>query len=176
MIFSGGLIPMYMLNMNLGLIDTRAVMILPNAISVFNMIIMRTFFVNNIPEDLNEAAQIDGCDHIRFLISIAIPLSKPILAVLALFYGVGHWNAFFDAFIYLSNRSLFPLQLVLREILLIGQVADVIGDPEALAAQLGLAQLLRFSLIVCASLPFMIVYPFVAKHFVKGALTGAIKG
>ena len=176
MIFSGGLIPMYLLNMNLGLVDTRAVMILPNAIGVFNMIICRTFFAGNIPEDLNEAAQIDGCDHIRFLVSIALPLSKPILAVLALFYGVGHWNAFFDAFIYLSSRDLFPLQLVLREILLLGQVADVVGDPEALVAMLGLAQLLRFSLIVCASLPFMLVYPFVAKHFVKGALTGAIKG
>ena len=176
MIFNGGLIPTYMLNSSLGIVNTRLVLIIPGAISVFNMIICRTFFEGNIPEELNEAAQIDGCDHIRFLVGIALPLSKPILAVLTLYYAVAHWNAYFDAFIYISDKKLFPLQIVLREILIMNQTAELVGDPALLAAQQGMADLLKYSLIVASSLPFILVYPFVAKHFVKGALTGAIKG
>ena len=176
MIFSGGLIPSYMLNSQLGLVNTRLVLLIPGAISVFNMIICRTFFTSNIPEELNEAAQIDGCDHVLFLVKVALPLSKPILAVLALYYAVGHWNAYFDAFIYISDKKLFPLQIILRDILIMNQTAELVGDPELMATQQGLADLLKYALIVVSSLPFMLVYPFVSKHFVKGALTGAIKG
>jgi putative aldouronate transport system permease protein len=177
MIFSGGLIPNYMLNSNLGLLNTRLVMIIPNAISIFNMIIARTFFESNIPEELVEAAQIDGCDHMRFLLKMVLPLSKPIIAVLALYYSVGHWNAYFDAFIYLNNKVLFPLQIILREILVLNSIdSSAIVDPVLATSRQGMADLLKFSLIVVSSLPFMFIYPFVSKHFVKGALTGAIKG
>lgn len=177
MIFSGGLIPTYMLNSSLGLVNTRWVMIIPNAISIFNMIIARTFFESNIPEELLEAAQIDGCDHVRFLFNMVLPLSKPILAVLALYYAVGHWNAYFDAFIYLSNEKLFPLQIILREILVLNQIdSTLIVDPVIAQARQGMSDLLKYSLIVVASAPFMCIYPFVSKHFVRGALTGSIKG
>ena len=141
------------------------------------MIIARTFFETNIPNELFESASIDGCGHTRFLIKMVIPLSKPIIAVLILYYAVGHWNEYFNAFIYLSNNKLFPLQIILREILILNTVdSSIIVDPELAAAQQGLSDLLKYSLIVVASIPFMIVYPFVSKHFVKGALTGAIKG
>jgi putative aldouronate transport system permease protein len=177
MIFSGGLIPSYMLNSSLGFVNSRWVMLIPNAISIFNMIIARTFFESNIPEELVEAAQIDGCDHIRFLISMVLPLSKPIIAVLALYYSVGHWNAYFDAFIYLNDKALFPLQIILREILVLNSIdSTAIVDPVLATSRQGMSDLLKFSLIVVSSLPFMIIYPFVSKHFVKGALTGAIKG
>ena len=176
MIFSGGLIPSYIINSKLGLVNNRLVLLIPGAISVFNMIICRTFFESNIPGELNEAAQIDGCDHISFLFRIALPLSKPILAVLTLYYAVAHWNAYFDAFIYISNKALYPLQIILRDILIMNQTAELVGDPELMAAQQGMADLLKYALIVTSSLPFMLMYPFVSKHFVKGALTGAIKG
>lgn len=177
MIFSGGLIPSYMLNSSLGFVNSRWVMLIPNAISIFNMIIARTFFESNIPEELVEAAQIDGCDHIRFLLRMVIPLSKPIIAVLALYYSVGHWNAYFDAFIYLNDKALFPLQIILREILVLNSIdSSAVVDPVLATQRQGMADLLKFSLIVVSSLPFMIIYPFVSKHFVKGALTGAIKG
>jgi putative aldouronate transport system permease protein len=177
MIFSGGLIPSYMLNSSLGLLNTKWVMIIPNAISIFNMIIARTFFESNIPEELVEAAQIDGCDHIHFLLKMVLPLSKPIIAVLALYYSVGHWNAYFDAFIYLNDKALFPLQIILREILVLNSIdSSAIVDPVLATQRQGMSDLLKFSLIVVSSMPFMFIYPFVSKHFVKGALTGAIKG
>lgn len=176
MLFNGGLIPNYLLNSNLGLINTRWVMIIPVALSIYNMIIARAFFQSNIPEELSEAAQIDGCDHMKFLIKIVIPLSKPILAVLALYYAVTHWNSYFNAFVYLSDAKLYPLQIILRDILVSNDVEGMIVDPEMMAQKQGLADLLKYSLIVVSSVPFMIVYPFVQKHFVKGALTGAVKG
>jgi multiple sugar transport system permease protein/putative aldouronate transport system permease protein len=177
MIFSGGLIPDYMLMQRLHLVNTRWAMLIPGAIGVFNLIICRTFFQSNIPEELYESASIDGCNHFRFLRSVVIPLSKPILAVLTLYYAVGHWNAYFNAFIYLSDRSKFPLQIVLREILVMNQVdPSAVFDPELEASRYGLADLLKYSLIVVSTVPFMVAYPFVAKHFVKGALSGAIKG
>ena len=178
MLFSGGIVPMYILNSRLGLINTRWVMIIPNAIAVFNMIIMRTFIETNIPEELYESAQIDGCSHFIFLLKIVLPLSKPIIAVLALYYGIGHWNAYFDALLYLKDDRLYPIQLILREILVLNQVdiTTTMLDPELLVARQGMADLLKYSLIVVSSAPFMLIYPFVAKHFVKGTLIGAIKG
>ena len=177
MIFSGGLIPTYILMQRLNIVNTRWVMLLPGAVGVFNLIVCRTFFQNNIPEELYESASMDGCNHIRFLISVVLPLSKPILAVLTLYYAVGHWNSYFSAFIYLSSRHLYPLQIVLREILILNIIdPSVFHDEELEAMRIGLSDLLKYSLIVVSTVPFMLAYPFVAKHFVKGALSGAIKG
>ncbi len=176
MIFNGGLIPSYLVNSELGIINTRWVMLVPGAIAVYNLIIARTFLIANIPEELMEAAQIDGCDHIKFLYKIVVPLAKPLLAILCLYYGVTHWNSYFNAFIYLSDKTLFPLQIILRDILISNSVNTLIVDPELMAAKQGMSDLLKYSLIVVSSAPFMIVYPFVQKHFAKGALTGAVKG
>ena len=177
MIFSGGLIPTYILMQRLHIVNTRWVMLLPGAVGVFNLIVCRTYFQNNIPEELFESASMDGCNHIRFLVSVVIPLSKPILAVLTLYYAVGHWNSYFSAFIYLSSRDLFPLQIILREILVLNIIdTSTVFDPELEAVRYGLADLLKYALIVVSTVPFMVAYPFVAKHFVKGALSGAIKG
>lgn len=176
MIFNGGLIPSYLLNSDLGLINTRAVMIIPLAISVYNVIICRTFFESTIPDELLEASQIDGCSHFRFLLQMVVPLSKSIIAVLILYYALGHWNSYFQAFIYITDRSKFPLQIILRDILVLNSVNDIIADPQLYAARQGMAELLKYSLIVVSSAPFMIAYPFVAKHFVKGVMIGSVKG
>lgn len=176
MLFNGGLIPSYLLTSQLGLINTRSVMIIPMAINVFNVIICRTFFETSIPEELVEASQIDGLSHTRFIIQVAMPLSKAIIAVLVLYYGLGHWNSYFQAFLYISDKSKFPLQIILRDILILNQVNDIIADPLLYQAKQGMAQLLKYSLIVVASTPFMIAYPFVAKHFVQGVMIGAVKG
>lgn len=176
MLFNGGLIPSYLLTSQLGLINQRAVMIIPVALNVFNVIICRTFFETTIPEELIEASQLDGLSHFRFIIQIALPLSKAIIAVLVLYYGLGHWNSYFQAFLYISEKSKYPLQIILRDILILNQVNDIISDPLLYQAKQGMAQLLKYSLIVVASLPFMVAYPFVAKHFVKGVMLGAVKG
>ncbi len=176
MIFNGGLIPSYLLNSSLKLLNTRAVMIIPLAISVYNVIICRTFFESTVPDELIEAAQIDGCNHIRILVQMIVPLSKAIIAVLVLYYALGHWNAYFQAFIYLSDRAKFPLQIILRDILIMNSVNAIIADPQLYAARQGMAELLKFSLIVVSSTPFMIAYPFVAKHFVQGVMIGSVKG
>lgn len=177
MYFSGGMVPTYMVVQKLGLIDTRWAMLLPTAMSVWNVILCRTYIASSIPDSLYEAASIDGCTPIRFLISVVVPLSAPILAVLALYYGVGHWNAYFNAMIYLNNIRLQPLQLVLREILVLGQIdPTMIANAKELAAKQGLSDLLKYSVIVVASVPVMLIYPFVQKYFVKGVMIGAVKG
>ena len=152
-------------------------MILPRAIGVWNLMLAKNYFEQSISPQLLEAAQIDGCTDFRYLLRIALPLSKPILAVLVLFYAVQHWNAFFDAFIYLSDDALMPLQVVLRDILIANQIdPSSIVDAASLAAKEGLANLLKYSTIIVASLPIWCLYPFVQKHFVKGVMVGAIKG
>ena len=177
MYFSGGLIPTYMLVNSLGLVNTRLAMIIPSAMSTYNMIICRTYFVNSIPDELYEAGQLDGCTPFKYLIKVVVPLSKPILAVLVLYYGVAKWNSYFDAMIYLKNQTLVPLQIVLRDILILNQVDyTMISDASAIAAQRGLTDLLKYSTIVVASLPVLCIYPFVQKYFVKGVMIGAIKG
>ena len=177
MIFSGGMIPSYILMRQLHLINTPWVMIVPGAISVYNLIITRTFLQNTIPSDLLDASQIDGCSDARYFFSIILPLSKSILATITLFYAVGHWNAYFNAFLYLNDRKLFPLQIILREILIANTIdASQIVDPELEQAKQGMADLLKYSLIVVSSLPVMILYPFVQKYFVSGVMIGAIKG
>lgn len=177
MLFQGGIIPNYLLIMNLGMIDTRWAMLLPAGLSVWNVIIARTFFQSTISHELYEAASIDGCSHFRFLWSIVLPLSKAIIAVMVLFYGVFHWNSYFNAFIYLKSSELFPLQIVLRDILVQNEIDPLsITDPEQMTIKQGLADLLKYSVIVVASLPIWMVYPFVQKHFVKGVMIGSLKG
>lgn len=177
MYFSGGLIPSYMLVKYLGLINTRWAIIIPSAMSTYNMIICRTYFVNSIPDELYEAAQLDGCTPFKYLMKVVIPLSKPILAVLILYYGIAKWNSYFDAMIYLSNKQYFPLQIILRDILILNDIDyTMITDARAIAAQRGLTDLLKYSTIVVASLPVLIMYPFAQKYFVEGIMIGAVKG
>lgn len=177
MMFSGGLIPSYLLVKDLGMIDTVWAMLLPAALSVWNVIIMRTYFQTTIPEEILEASQLDGCSDLRFLLRIVLPLSGPILAVIALFYAVGHWNQYFNAMIYLKRADLYPLQLVLRDILVQNEVnIDMLGDAKTAAARQGLRELLKYSLIVVTSFPLLVVYPFVQKFFVKGVMIGSLKG
>jgi multiple sugar transport system permease protein/putative aldouronate transport system permease protein len=177
MYFSGGMVPTYMVVKKLGLIDTRMAMIIPVALSVWNVILCRTYIASTIPETLYESASLEGCSPLRFLIFIVAPLSAPILAVLALYYGVAHWNTYFNALIYLNRTELAPLQIVLREILVLSKIDPVmIADARELAAKQGLMDLLKYSVIVVGSVPVMLIYPFVQKYFIKGVMIGAIKG
>lgn len=176
MFFNGGLIPTYLTVEGLGLVNTPWALWFPMAISVWNMIIARTYFQSTIPKDLLEAAQIDGCSDFKFLGKVVLPLSGPIIAVIALFYAVGHWNQYFNAMIYLRDEIRYPLQLVIREILILSQIDfEMISDPEEMAAIQGLGELLKYSLIVISSAPLLMVYPFVQKYFVKGFMIGALK-
>ncbi|WP_281888731.1 carbohydrate ABC transporter permease [Paenibacillus sp. YYML68] len=175
--FSGGLIPNYMLVKDLGLLDTRWAMIIPTALSVFNVIITRTYFQANIPQEMLEAAQVDGATDWQFLGKIVLPLSGPILAVIALFYAVQHWNTYFNALLFLKDRDLYPLQLILRSILIQNQIdPSMVMSEEDLVARQGLGDLLKYSLIVVATVPVLLIYPLVQKHFVKGVMIGSIKG
>ncbi|MCM3132574.1 carbohydrate ABC transporter permease [Paenibacillus sp. 2TAF8] len=174
MLFAGGLIPTYLVVKSLGLIDTRWALLIPNAIWVWQVIIARTFFQNSIPDELSEAADIDGCSDIRFIFSVILPLAKPIVAVLSLMYAVGQWNAYFDALIYLKSQSLYPLQLILRSILILGSSGNM--DASEMIKQQQMAELMKYSLIVMASLPVLIIYPFVQRYFVQGMLIGSVKG
>lgn len=177
MIFTGGMLPTYLVIKDLGMINTRWAMLLPGAISAYNVIIMRTFFQSNISDELLEAAFLDGCSNIRFLLQIVLPLSKAITAVMVLYYGVWHWNSYFNAYLYLNDRSLYPLQIILREILVLNQISsEIVTDPELAASKQGLADLLKFSLIIVSSLPIWCLYPFVQKYFVKGVMIGSVKG
>ncbi|WP_248926916.1 carbohydrate ABC transporter permease [Paenibacillus hamazuiensis] len=177
MMFSGGLIPSYLIVKQLGMIDTRWSLIIPGAIAVWNMIITRTYFQTTIPDELLEAAQMDGCDDWTFLRKIVLPLSGPIIAVIALFYAVGHWNQYFNALLYLKHQELYPLQLVLRDILVQNEVdASMITDVADAAAREGLRELLKYSLIVVSTVPVLIIYPFIQRHFVKGMMIGSLKG
>lgn len=177
MLFSGGMIPSYLLLKQLHMLNTFWAMIIPGALSVYNMIITRTFIQSNIPEELREAAEIDGCSDTRYFFAIVLPLSKAVLAVITLYYVVGHWNSYFNAFLYLNERDLYPLQIMLREILVMNDVSyEQITDPEMLLARQNLAEQLKYALIVVSSLPVLIMYPFVQKFFVKGVMIGSIKG
>ncbi|MEK3734420.1 MULTISPECIES: carbohydrate ABC transporter permease [Paenibacillus] len=175
MLFSGGLIPTYLVVKSMGLIDTRWALLIPNAVWVWQVIIARTFFQTSIPDELSEAADIDGCSDIRYIFSVVLPLAKPIIAVLSLMYAVGQWNAYFDALIYLKSQSLYPLQLILRSILILGSGTSNI-DAGEMVRQQQMAELMKYSLIVVASLPVLVIYPFVQRYFVQGMLIGSVKG
>ena len=179
MYFGGGLIPTYLQMRNLKLINTVWVMVLPGLISTYNMIITRTFIQSNIPQEMLEAAQIDGCSDFQYFIRMVLPLSKAVIAVITLYYAVGHWNAYFNAIIYLTERERYPLQIILREILVSNQVnlSEVENmDPEELAAKAQLANQLKYSLIIVSCGPILLAYPFVQKYFVKGVMIGSVKG
>lgn len=175
MIFSGGLIPTYMVVRQLHLIDTRWALLIPNAIWVWQVIIARSFFQSSIPEELLEASEIDGCSDMRFIRSVVLPLSKPIIAVLVLMYAVGQWNSYFDALIYLKSAALFPLQLVLRSIIIQNNSSGAM-DAMKMVERQQMAELLKYALIVVATLPVLVIYPFVQRYFVQGMMVGSVKG
>ncbi|MBM7539889.1 carbohydrate ABC transporter permease [Amphibacillus cookii] len=175
MFFNGGMIPTYLVVRSLGLINTPWAIILPGAVGVWNIILTRTFF-KGVPKELKEAAEIDGASDFRIFISVILPLSKPIIFVIALFAFIGQWNAYFDAMIYLNDRSLYPLQLVLREILVQNEVPPgMIADQLARAEMQRAAEMIKYSSIVVASLPLMVMYPFFQKYFEKGVMVGSLK-
>ncbi|MGG1878303.1 carbohydrate ABC transporter permease [Paenibacillus cisolokensis] len=177
MFFSGGMIPNYLLIKELGMLDSFWVMIIPTAVSVWNILIMRTFFQSSIPKELQEAAFIDGCSNMRVLLRIVLPLSGPILAVMVLFYAVGHWNSYFNAMIYLSSRDNYPLQLFLREILVQGQMQEMVDiSDDSLARSLMDAEAIKYAAVIVTNLPMLMLYPFLQKYFVKGVMIGSIKG
>lgn len=176
LIFSGGLIPTYLVVKDLGMIDTRWALLIPQAVAAFQVIIARTFFRSAIPDELVEAAELDGCNDLQFLWSVVLPLSKPIIAVLALMYAVSQWNGYFDALIYLKSSDLQPLQLVLRNILILNTTSSGSMDAAAMAQRRQLADLLKYCLVVVGSVPVLLIYPFVQRYFVKGMLIGSIKG
>ena len=177
MFFSGGLIPSYMVIQNLKMINTRWALLIPGAIGVYNLIVCRTFIINTIPTELLEASQIDGCSDIKYYFKVVIPLSKAILAVLVLFYGVGHWNAYFNAMIYLHDKALYPLTLFLREILMASQIdPSTVQDPELQARLQDMVGVIKYALIMVSMIPVLLIYPFVQKYFVKGVMIGSVKG
>lgn len=178
MYFSGGMIPTFLWMKDLGMIDSIWSLVLPGSLSVYNMIVMRTYFKNSIPGELREAAQLDGCNDYRFIWSIVLPLSGPILAVIGLYYAVGLWNGYFNALLYIRTREKLPLTMFLREILVLNQSSalDAGMDMEQMARAEDRAQLMKYSLIILGSLPVMVLYPFVQKYFVKGVMVGAVKG
>ena len=177
MMFSGGIVPSYLLLKDLHMLNTAWSILLPGALSVYNMLVVKTFMQTSIPPDLLEAAQIDGCSDTKYFFKILLPLSKASIAVISLFYAVGHWNSYFNALMYLNDRELIPLQLVLREILINNKMdADMVTDPALLEAKAGMADLLKYSLMVVSSVPILCIYPFVQKYFVKGVMVGSVKG
>ncbi len=176
--FSGGMIPNYLLVRSLGMLNTRWALLIPTLISVWNVIICRTYFTNTVPEELFEAASIDGCDHFTFFVQVVLPLSGAIIAVLTLYYAIDHWNAYFNALIYLTKSRLYPLQIFLRNILIEGSVSaeDISGGAAEVESSLGIIELFKSALIFTSCLPLWIIYPFVQKFFVKGVMIGSVKG
>ncbi len=176
MFFSGGMIPSYLLMKNLNLLNTRWVMLLPGAMSVMNMIIARTYFQSSIPKELYDSASLDGASDMQTLFRIVLPLSKPLIAVLTLYYAVGHWNSFFSGLLYLDSANLYPLQLVLREYLFADVISMELTNSDQFFKALAEKEVLKYSLIVVGSMPVIIMYPFIQKHFDKGIMIGSIKG
>lgn len=177
MFFSGGLIPTFLLVRDLGLYNTMWALILPSAVSVWNITITRTFFQTSVPFEIQEAAMIDGCSNIGILVRIVMPLSLPIILVMIMFYSVGHWNAFFNALIYLTDRAKYPLQVILREILIQDNLNEMINVfDEGVIRQMLLAEGLKYAVVVVANLPVFLIYPFIQKYFIKGMTVGGLKG
>ncbi|MCI8442056.1 MAG: carbohydrate ABC transporter permease [Provencibacterium sp.] len=175
MFFNGGLIPNYLIVRSLGLYNTRLALILPTAISTYNLIIMRTSLLA-LPASLEESAKIDGASELTVLIKIILPLSMPIVAVMILFYGVGHWNSWFNAMIYLRNRELYPLQLILREILISSSTDSMLTNLSTSVDKEPVSEIVKYATIMVATVPILLVYPFLQKYFVKGVMIGAVKG
>jgi putative aldouronate transport system permease protein len=185
MLFSGGIIPTYLLVRNLGILDTMWAVILPGAAGAWSILVARAFFTQTVPEELGEAAKVDGASDLQTFLRIALPLSLPIIVTLGLFHGVGLWNEYFKALIYLSDRDKFPLQLVLRELLIVSQDpsaggggggAGADGDAGSIVDQVRLASLIKYAVMIVASLPLLIIYPFLQRFFTQGVLIGSVKG
>ena len=177
MFFSGGMIPTYMLIRSLHMLDSIWSMVIPGAVGVYNLIIARTFIKNSIPGELLDAAKIDGCSDIKYFTMIVLPLSKAIIAVLVLFYGVGHWNSYFNPMLYLNSRELFSLPIFLKEILIANQIdPSTVTDPELQMQIAQIADVIKYALIVVSTIPVLVIYPFIQKYFVKGVMIGYVKG
>jgi len=184
MYFGGGMVPTYLLVKNLGLLNTRLILILMSGVSVYNVIVTRVFFASSIPDTLYEAAEIDGAGEFKKFVAIAMPLAKPIIAVMCLYYAVGMWNSYFSALLYVSSEELHPLQMVLRKVLILnaniaGEIESMLYTPEQLLEKLRqqeMATTMRYAMVFIASAPMLIIYPFIQKHFVKGVMIGALKG
>lgn len=176
MLFSGGMIPSYLLMRDLHILNTVWAVLLPGAVAVYNLMVTRSYIESNLPQELQEATQVDGCSDLTYFRKFVLPLSKPVIAVITLFYAVGHWNSYFNAFLYLDDRNLYPLQLFLREILVNNQIqAELNFDTAYLVDRQGMAELLKYSLIVVSTLPIMCFYPFIQKYFVQGIMIGSVK-
>ncbi len=177
MYFSGGLIPTFLVMKKLNVLNTPFAMWLPGLISVYNSLIIRSYFMNSIPGELKEAATLDGAGQGNYLVKVVLPLSKPVFAVVGLYYAVGYWNNYTKGLYYIYDRELLPLQNVLRELLTSSKmVNDMAEDPEAMKQALETAQSMKYGVIIAAALPMMILYPFIQKYFVKGVMVGAVKG
>jgi putative aldouronate transport system permease protein len=175
MFFGGGLIPFYLLVSNLNMVDTPFALIIPGAVSVWNVFMTKAYYESNIPSELIEAAKIDGAGEFKTFLQIILPVSKPIIAVMVLFYAVGHWNSYFNALIFIQSENLYPLQLVLREILIVQEAAAGTGDPQTILEQQRIANMIKYSSIIVSSLPIILLYPFIQKFFEKGFLVGSFK-
>ncbi len=181
MLFNGGLIPTYLVVKNLGLLDTLWAVVLPGAAGAWSILVGRAFFVQTVPDELAESAKVDGASDFQIFFRVAIPLSAPIIATLALFHGVGLWNEYFKALIYLSDREKYTLQLILRELLIVSQDPTQggggdAGSADSIAEQLRLASLIKYAVMIVASLPLLVIYPFLQRFFTKGVLIGSVKG
>lgn len=176
MFFSGGMIPTFLVVRNLHLMNTMWAIILPGAINTYNMIIARTYFINNIPQELQDAAMIDGCSNTKFLIKVVLPISTTIIVILTMFYAVSHWNAYLNPLMYFSKKEMYPLQVIIRDILQSAQAADMTNADTVLSTRFFEIERIKYASIVIASLPMVIAYPFIMKYFQKGVMMGAIKG
>ncbi|WP_281890584.1 carbohydrate ABC transporter permease [Paenibacillus sp. YYML68] len=177
MFFNGGLIPTYLLVKNLGMVNTMWAMIIPGAVSVYQLIIVRTFFQSTIPQEMLEAAMMDGCGNLKFFTRMVLPLSLPIIAVIVLFNAVAMWNSYFQALIYLNDVSLHPLQIILRKILIISEAQlDMIDGSADTVAEQKVAELIKYGMVIVSSLPVLVLYPFLQRYFVKGVMIGSVKG
>lgn len=178
MLFDGGMIPRFMIVRSIGIYNTVWAMLLPRAVWVFCIMIARTFIEQTIPHELYEAASAEGCTFARYFFSVVIPLSPALISILVLYYGVGHWNSYFDAMLYMENRDLYPLQLILREILITNQTATQVAmdSPEVINEMLRKSESIKYAVVIVSSLPVLVLYPFLQKYFVKGIMIGAIKG
>lgn len=176
MFFNGGIIPLYLIVNKLGIYDTTWAMILPGAVSVYNLIVCRSFFESGVPIEILEAARIDGCSDWKFFFKIVIPISKAIIAVMVLFYATALWNQYFNALMFLGGQDKMPLQVILRNLVLSNQASSVMAGGTEMIERARLAEQLKYGVIVVSSLPLLVIYPFVQKYFVKGVMIGAVKG
>lgn len=176
MFFNGGIIPLYLVVNKIGIYDTLGAMVLPTAVSVYNLIVCRSFFESSVPGELLEASKIDGCNDLEFFTAIVLPISKSIIAVMILFYATSIWNSYFNALMFLGGQDKMPLQVILRNLVLSNQASSVMASGTEMIARQKLAEQLKYGVIVVSSLPLLVIYPFVQKYFVKGVMIGAVKG